>query len=124
MSTDPNSRSTSSDPPVKERRRSERVLIRIPVILYGLTKDNQHVSEEAATAVVNRHGALIRARSMFKIGTTLELTNSFSKDAEKFRVVWVDEEQKQGEYDVAVEMLTPRDDFWGITFPTRPALKT
>lgn len=124
MTTDSKIRSTSSDPPVRERRRSERVLIRIPVVLFGLTTDNQHVSEDAETAIISRTGALLRAHTAFKPGGNLELTNGFSKDAEKFRVVWVSEEQKQGLFDLGVEMLTPRDDFWGITFPTRRALKT
>lgn len=109
----------SSEPPIRERRRGERVLIRIPITLYGLTKDNRHISEQAETAVVSRTGALVRARTAFKPGGTVDLTNSFSKEAEKFRVVWVSEQQKQGYFDLGVEMLTPRDDFWGIKFPPR-----
>ncbi len=121
---DPKFRSAFTDPHVRERRRGERVLIRIPVILYGLTKENQHVTENAETAVISRTGALLRSRTVFKVGASLDLTNGFSKQADKFRVVWVGNEQKQGFFDLAVEMLTPHEDFWGITFPTRVAPKT
>ena len=100
------------------------MLIRIPVILYGLTKHNRHVSEDAETAVISRSGALLRTSTAFKPGATLDLTNSFSRECEKFRVVWVSEQQKQGHFDVGVEMQVPRDDFWGITFPSRPASKS
>lgn len=124
LTTDAKARSTPADAHGRGRRRSERVLLRIPVILYGLTRENQHVSQEAETAIVSRHGALLRSRLAFKAGGTLELTNNFSKDAEEFRVISVSEEQKEGMFDLAVEMLRPRDDFWGITFPTRTALKT
>src|SRR3970040_129690 len=77
-----------SDMPIRERRRGERVIIRIPVILYGLTKDNRHISEEAETVAISRTGALVRSRSSFKTGGVIEVTNSFSKQADKFRVVW------------------------------------
>ncbi len=102
---------------MRERRRGERVLIRIPIMLFGVTRDNRHVPEEAETAVISRTGALLRAHSAFKPGSTVELTNGFSKQSDKFKVVWASETQKQGHFDLGVEMLTPRDDFWGISFP-------
>ncbi len=109
----------SSEPPIRERRRGERVLIRVPIIVFGLTKDNRHASEEAETSVVSRTGALVRSRTAFKPGATVDLTNGFTRQTEKFRAVWVSEQPKQGYFDIGMEMLTPRDDFWGITFPSR-----
>jgi len=113
-----------SETPIRERRRGERVIIRIPVILYGLTKDNRHISEEAETVAISRTGALVRSRSSFKTGGVVEVTNSFSKQADKFRVVWASDAQKQGCYDLGVEMLTPHDDFWGLSFPAASSAKS
>jgi len=110
----------SAEQPIRERRRGERVLIRIPITLYGLTKDNRHHSEQAETAVVSRTGALVRAHTAFKPGGTVQVTNGFSKEEETFKVVWVSDQQKQGYFDVGVEMMSPREEFWGIRFPPRP----
>ena len=110
-----------SDMPIRERRRGERVIIRIPVTLYGLTKDNRHISEEAETVAISRTGALVRSRSQFKTGGVIEITNSFSKQADKFKVVWASDAQRQGSYDLGVEMLTPREEFWGLSFPAASA---
>jgi hypothetical protein len=113
-----------SETPIRERRRGERVIIRIPVILYGLTKDNHHISEEAETVAISRTGALVRTRNSFKTGGVIEVTNGFSKQADKFRVVWASDAQKQGCYDLGIEMLTPRDDFWGLSFPSTASAKS
>ena len=112
-----------SETPIRERRRGERVMLRIPVILYGLTKDNRHISEEAETVAISRTGALVRSRSPFKTGGVIEVTNSFSKQADKFRVVWASDAPRQGCFDLGVEMLSPRDDFWGLSFPAGASAK-
>lgn len=120
MNPDVEFKGMSADQPIRERRRGERVLIRIPITVYGLTKDNRHLSEEAETAVVSRTGALVRARAAFKPGGTVQVTNGFSKEEQSFKVVWVSDQPKQGYFEVGVEMMTPREEFWGIRFPPRP----
>jgi hypothetical protein len=101
----------------RERRRGERVLIRIPVTVHGLTRDNKHVTQDAETVVVSRVGALLRCHSAFKAGSQLDVTNSFTRQTEKFRVVWISETPKQGFFDIGVEALHSRDEFWGLSFP-------
>jgi hypothetical protein len=113
----------SSSPPSRERRRSERVLLRVPITVFGMTMDNRDVTEEAETADISRIGALVLSRTAFRTGGILEITSKFTRQCEKFRVVWVSEEQKHGCFELGIEMLSPRDDFWGITFPSRPAAK-
>lgn len=112
------------EPSLKERRRSERVILRIPITIFGLNKENQHVSVEAETADISRGGAMLHAASSFRPGAILEITSKFTKQCEKFRVVWMGDQQRQGMFEVGVEMLTPRDDFWGITFPSRSTAKS
>jgi hypothetical protein len=111
----------SPEPPPRERRRSERVILRIPITVFGMTKDNRQISEEAETADISRTGALVLARTAFRPGGIIEITSKFSRQCEKFRVVWVNDEQKKGCFETGIEMLAPRDDFWGITFPSRPS---
>lgn len=102
-----------------ERRRGERVLLRVPIKVYATAHDGSHLNESAETAVVSRYGALIHTTLPLKMGSTLELRNNFSEETEKFRVVWVNEKAKEGKYDAGIEILTPRDDFWGIRFPPK-----
>jgi len=100
-----------------EKRRGERVLIRVPVQVQGVGQDEREVAEPAETAVVSRFGALLRTPSLLKIQSTLSVTNDFSKETEQFRVVWIAEEKNDGRWDTGIEATTPREDFWGTRFP-------
>ena len=106
-----------SQPPLSERRRGERVLIRIPVKIYAVGKDGRHINENAETMVVSRFGALLRLSTPLKHGTSLELTNNFTEKTERFRVIWVADKPKEGKFDVGIELATPKEEFWGVTFP-------
>lgn len=109
----------SSHSPLSERRRGERVLLRVPIKVYAIDHDNQHFNETAETAVVSRFGALIRTSVPVKPASQMEVMNTFTQDTEKFRVVWVADKAKEGKFDAGIEIITPRDDFWGIRFPPR-----
>jgi hypothetical protein len=106
-----------SDLKFHERRRGDRVMLRVPVKIHGLARDNKHATEDAETVVLSRHGALLRCHAEWKMGSILDITNGFTNQCEKFRVVWIGDQAKQGYHDVGVEMLIPHDEFWGIKFP-------
>lgn len=101
----------------RERRRGERVLIRVPVQLNGTAPDGSPINEAAEAVVVSRFGALLRTHTPLQKDSALDVTNGFSNEVEKFRVVWVSDRAKEGRWDVGVEALNPRVDFWGIRFP-------
>ena len=107
----------SSELERQEKRRGERVLIRVPVRVQGVGHDDSEVVEPAETAVVSRFGALLRTPSLFKMGTALTVTNNFSHETEQFLVVWIAEEKSDGRWDTGIEAAHPREDFWGIRFP-------
>ena len=48
-----------SDP--RDRRRSERVMLQIPIKVLAETPDSVHVEESTHTLVVNAHGGLMKA---------------------------------------------------------------
>lgn len=108
-----------SEPQYSERRRGERVLIRIPVKMYAIGQDGQHLNEASETVVVSRYGALLRVSAPLKKATVVEVMNHFTQEVEKFRVVWVAEKPKEGKFDVGIELVTQREDFWGVSFPLR-----
>jgi len=109
----------ASEASYSERRRGERLLIRIPVKINAIGKDGQHINEASETAVVSRFGAMLRVSTPLKQATHMEVMNNFTQQLEKFRVVWVAEKPKEGKWDVGIEIVVPREDFWGVSFPTR-----
>lgn len=109
----------ASNTSYSERRRGERVLIRIPIKIYATGKDGQHVNEPSETVVVSRYGAMVRSSVPLKQASTLEVMNNFSQEVEKFRVVWVAEKATDGKFDIGIELVRHREDFWGVSFPAR-----
>ena len=109
----------ASELKLREKRRGERVLIRVPVNLRGVAENGGEVIEPAEAVVVSRHGALLRTASLLKKDSFLTVTNVFSQETEQFRVVWTAEHQTEGRWDIGIEADKPHEDFWGIRFPPR-----
>ena len=110
----------ASTSPMRERRRGERVRIRIPVQLFSDNWDGTPIRAKAEAVEVNRYGALVRTPVAFGTGTTLEVMNTLSEEVIEFRVVRVAEEKSDGLFEVGIESLTPYQNFWGIQFPELP----
>lgn len=108
---------SSDAAPFSERRRSERVLLRVPVRIYGKSKEGRRLEEDAEAVIVSRHGALLRSTSAFQTGTTVDLLNKFSQKQMPFRVIWCSDLAASGRWDVGVESDNAAGDFWGIHFP-------
>ncbi len=109
----------ATQPLPSERRRAERVLIRVPLLLRTPGRSSGPYEQEAEAVVVSRYGALLRAPAPVAPGSTIELTHGFTKEKEKFRVIWSGAARSEGRHDLGVELVTQRDDFWGIRFPPR-----
>lgn len=107
----------ATEPKIHERRRGERIFLRISVTLSGTSKEGKRINEGGQVAVVNRNGALIRTRTPLKPGSTVEVHHGLSEEKLIFKVVWVSERPREGQFDVGVELTAPRDEFWGIRFP-------
>ena len=107
----------ASEPKIYERRRGERVFLRISIRVSGTGKDGKRVNEAGQVAVVNRNGALIRLKTPLKPGSTTEVLNESTSENLIFRVVWVSERAREGQFDMGVELAEPREEFWGIRFP-------
>jgi len=107
----------STEPRTRERRRGERVLIRVTIQINGTGKDGKPVHDPAEAVVVNRNGALLRVPNPLKSGTTLEVYQGEQKQPLAFRVIWCSARPREGRYDVGVELLKPVEELWGIRFP-------
>jgi hypothetical protein len=99
-----------------ERRRSSRVLIRIPVKVFSNGHHGQPLDTPAEAIAVSRYGALIRVPLSPALGSRIEVLNGLSQEMQEFRVIRVDA-KGEGLYELGVEILYPTRNFWGIQFP-------
>jgi hypothetical protein len=103
-----------------DRRRGERVLICVPVDVRGAAQDGGIFEESTQTCMVGPVGAMVRTSRSLRVGTEVVLTNRFSQQTARFRVVWVGEQQADGRWEIGIESLMPLDDFWGVRFAPKP----
>jgi len=101
--------------PGEERRRSQRVVIRVPVTLQ-ITIGGKEVTIQAATASVNDHGAMLLSPRTIPAETTLKLVNDLTREEQTCRVTRAPIENTQG-YLVPVEFAALAPGFWRISFP-------
>ena len=98
------------------RRRSERVMLQIPVIVQVKTRDGKDVREDTQTVVVNAHGGLLKLKMEVKTGQPILLINERAKVQQGCHVVRV-ETSEAGNSAVAFEFDQPTPQFWPIVFP-------
>jgi hypothetical protein len=99
----------------EDRRRSQRVLIRMPVTLE-FAADGKRVTISAATESVNDHGAMLLCPRSVAAETQLQVRNGQTQQQRLCRVVRAPIESGDG-YLVPVEFADPAPGFWGISFP-------
>jgi len=103
----------------ENRRRSQRVLMTIPVRVSGQTDAGLPFEEETHTRAISAHGALIlMSKQVVCRGQRLTLSNVQTKAALECVVVHID--RRQGEHPQAgVEFTLPNPMFWHVAFPPK-----
>lgn len=101
--------------PGEERRRSHRVIIRVPVTLV-VTENGQTVQISAHTVAVNIHGAMVVCARTVDSGTKLEVVNERTGQKVESRVTRAPRESSEG-FLIPVEFISPSTNFWQICFP-------
>jgi len=100
------------------RRRSQRVLMKIPVRVAGQAGAGLPFEEETHTLSISGHGALIVVAAPVYRGQRITLLNVQTKAAMECIVVHVD--RFPGEQTHAgVEFLLPNPSFWRVAFPPK-----
>lgn len=103
-------------PQPNNRRRSERVLLHVPVAVRTETTGGKRLQEETHTLVVNAHGGLLTLKMEVVPGQPMLLINPKNGKEQKCRVVRV-ENPPGGALAVAFEFDTPAPNFWPVVFP-------
>ena len=103
-------------PQPDNRRRSERVLLHVPLLVMTDTREGKRVQEETHTLVVNAHGGLLTLKMEVVPGQPMLLIDPKSRREQSCRVVRV-ENPPGGSLTVAFEFDAPAPNFWPIVFP-------
>jgi hypothetical protein len=100
----------------ENRRRSERVMLRMDVLVLAENEERKPIEELAETQVVNAHGGLMRMRGHLHVGQSFLLRNPRNSQAMSCRVVRTEDEGLEF-YRVAFEFARPTSNFWPVVFP-------
>lgn len=98
------------------RRRSERVVLRVPVQLSAKMPGGRLVCIQAQTLVVNAHGGLLDVGMEMFAGQRLLLSKLKTEEVMTGKVLRV-QESEEGRFSVAFEFESPSSTFWPVTFP-------
>jgi hypothetical protein len=101
---------------ITNKRRSERVVLTVSVMLSVRTMDGRVRSEKAKTQVVNAHGGLLLSDLQVATGQEFDLTNPKTGVTKRCRVVRAEESDDQG-FSVAFQFDEPAANFWPVSFP-------
>ncbi len=102
------------------KRRTTRILLRIPIEVQGTDAQGKLFKERTTTLAINRHGALIVLEHEVLPEARLGVTNLQNMLASPFRVVSRVRKTMGEGPEWGVECLEPEKNFWGIFFPERP----
>jgi hypothetical protein len=116
-------KSAAKPPASKGRnRRSDRYPVVVPVKVKWLEPSGAGVIEFAEVNEVSMHGGLLEMKGHPAIGSVIELTNLTSAKAASARVLSLRPSTKNEVLVVAVELLSPSETFWGVTFRLKMAI--
>jgi hypothetical protein len=101
--------------PGEERRRSQRVIIRIPLTLE-ITLSGETIKVPAHTVAVNIHGAMVLCSRPIDAETKVEIVNDRTLERTGARVTRASRESAEG-YLIPLEFSSPSPKFWQISFP-------
>jgi hypothetical protein len=99
----------------EERRRSQRVLLRVRVNVH-VALGSKNSTFEVTTLSVNDHGALIAMPRSLALDTQLILEHALTKRQVACKVARVPREMPEG-FHTPLEFDATEPNFWGIAFP-------
>ena len=104
----------------RDLRRSQRFEVLVLIHVSWSTPTGQTISDRAEVVEANQHGGLLAMRIYPPLGENLELHNLISGEKAAARAIAF----RHGPAHlsgVAVELIQPSGDFWGITYRLRRA---
>jgi hypothetical protein len=98
------------------QRRSERVLLDVPLIIQGEAQDQKPFREETFTVTVSAHGALLVLGAKVALGQKLKLTKTENSEEREATVAFLGPPYA-GLATVGVQFADPAPEFWPVIDP-------
>jgi hypothetical protein len=95
----------------QNRRRSKRVLKRVPVVVRLRDAGKQSLAENAEAIIVNDHGALILLAASVKVNQIIRVENPTIREELLCRVTSVGA-SFMGKTQIGIEFIVPTPGFW------------
>jgi PilZ domain len=100
----------------RERRRTLRVALALPVIVHGENQMGEKFCVRAMTRSINQQGALLAMEEQVVPGQPLLIVNENTSRSMETRVAHV-KRDRDGKLCVGLEFVSPEANFWKMTFP-------
>jgi PilZ domain len=100
----------------KERRRTQRVSLTVPLSLHGHNEDGQKFCIHAKANAVSQHGAQIETEHPLVVGQLILILNENNARKVEGRVASI-QRKRDGKTYVGVEFSSTEINFWNMTFP-------
>jgi hypothetical protein len=98
------------------QRRSQRVLVAVPVSVVLARPSQKPITEKSTTLVVNAHGGLLLLAMKLFAGDQVTVTNPQTEEQQPARVVYLGPQQSDKQ-EIGIEFVKPSPLFWRIAFP-------
>lgn len=98
------------------RRRSQRVLMQVPVRIRGTNAQGQPFDEHTETLAINAHGALILLNTRVTSGSIIKMKHSKTEEELECHIAFLGP-VRNGRAEIGLEFSTPRPTFWRVAFP-------
>jgi hypothetical protein len=99
--------------PHANQRRSQRILLSVPILVSGVRANGAAFSERTHTVVVNAHGALVQLREQMLPGHMLRIKNLATNEELNCTVVDINPRSTA----VQVEFAESCPRLWCVSFP-------
>ena len=100
----------------KERRRTVRVMLTVPLRVSGKTEIGEKFSVRAMSHTVSLHGASVELEQGVVLGEILQLENEITREKVEGKVVSI-RRGRDGKRFVAIEFTEREPNFWHMAFP-------
>jgi hypothetical protein len=99
-------------------RRTQRVVLVVPVAVSANREQGNSFSETTTTLIVNATGALVYLTTAVSAGQKLQMVNSITGEGILCTVASVTKSrQERAKWEVGIAFAQEKPRFWGVSFP-------
>ncbi len=100
----------------KERRRTVRVMLKIPLKVHGISSEGETFAVETTTHTISLHGASVELEYPVQLGDILTVENELTRQQVEGKVVTL-RKTREGKMHVGLEFTNAGVNFWHMAFP-------